>query len=303
MVSGSGEAPRYSHDGGRTWAETETRAALGQEDNFSHKMGSRRPLRPGAEARPTATSGSRSAASTSASRGTAAPAASGPASSSTAATPAASASTRPTGRPSPRRSRTAARLYPDRRRLLGERPDRRPRRSVSQPGGQIVAAIDNKQHISGGGTVIHPSGRILTLQGNVSGKRVPCIMQPRATIARRHPGRKGDRSARSPARRSSTPSTPNTAFLGMYRADNLDAATLSGITFTDITYGFLGASGAGGTTAIFGATKDKTDKVIRRSTDRGASWTPWATATAGFRPVDPTRSLPSARIIRRGSTR
>ena len=40
VVSGSGEAPRYSHDGGRTWTETQTSAVLGQEDNFSHKMGS-----------------------------------------------------------------------------------------------------------------------------------------------------------------------------------------------------------------------------------------------------------------------
>ena len=117
---------------------------------------------------------------------------------------------------------------------------------VSQPGGQIVAAIDNKQHISGGGTVIHPSGRILTLQGNVSGKRVPCIMQPKGDDPLGDILVVTDAVSTISGEAQLDPSSPNTAFLGMYRADNLDAATLSGITFTDITYGFLGASGAGG---------------------------------------------------------
>jgi len=82
------------------------------------------------------------------------------------------------------------------------------------------------------------------------------------------------------------PRDPSTAFLGMYRAERLDAATLGGVTFTRIAYGFLGASGAGGTTAIFGTSKDKADRVIRRSVNRGAGWTGWASASASFRPVD-----------------
>lgn len=288
VVTGSGITPRYSHDGGRTWAETVTKPALGQRDNFSDNMGSgdHYGLVPKPDDRNVWFAQRNQHLGISRDGG---------------------ATFEWTGRFYDGSHTRDIGFHPTDWQVFAQSQQDRslvytatagdyfvddqvggPSDSASLPGGQIAAAVSNSAHISGGGTVIHASGRIISLQGNVLGKRVPCIMQ-----------RKGDdpvgdilvvtdalSTLSSVAQLD--PGNPDSAFLGMYRADNLGAASMSGITFTDISFGFLGATGAGGSTAIFGTSKDKTDKVIRRSTNRGASWTAWATASASFRPVDPT---------------
>lgn len=287
LVTGKGIGTLYSHDGGTTWKESTTNPALGQEDNFSHKMGNadHYGLVPKQDDRNVwfAQRGQHLGISKDAGR-----------------------TFEWTGRFYDGSHTREMGFHPtDWQAFAQSQQDRSlvytatagdywvhdqiggPADAVTRPAGQIAAAIDNKQHISGGGTVIHASGRVITLQGNVSGKRVPCIMQPKGDDPLGDILVVSDAISTISDAAELDPSNPDSAFLGMYRADRLDAASMSGVTFTDITYGFLGASAAGGSTAIFGTSKDKTDRVIRRSTDRGASWTAWAEAEASFRPVDP----------------
>lgn len=291
VVSGNGSPPRYTRDGGRTWRETVTNPALGQEDNFSHKMGSGDHY--GLVAKPDdpqvffAQRGQHLGISRD-----------GGATFDWTGKFFDGSHTRDIGF-HPSDWRVFAQAQQDRslvytatagdywlNDLIGG-----PQDPVSMPGGQIAAAIDNGQHISGGGTVLHPSGRILTLQGNVSGKRVPCLMQPRGNDPMGEILVVADAVSTLSSVAQLDPHDPNTAFLGNFRADNLDAPELAGIGFTRFAYGFLGATGAGGTTAIFGTSKDKTDRVIRRSVNRGTGWTGWATASASFRPVDQTPAI------------
>lgn len=287
LATGNKVGTLYSHDGGKSWKGSTTNPALGQEDNFSHKMGNadHYGLVPKQDDRNVwfAQRGQHLGISKDAGRtfewtgrfydGS---------------------HTREMGF-HPTDWQTFAQSQQDRSLVYTATagdywvhdPIGGPADAVTRPGGQIAAAIDNKQHISGGGTVIHASGRVITLQGNVSGKRVPCIMQPNGDDPLGEILVVSDAISTISDTAELDPSNPDSAFLGMYRADRLDAASMSGVTFTDITYGFLGATGAGGSTAIFGTTKDKTDRVIRRSTDRGASWRAWVEAGASFRPVDP----------------
>jgi len=287
VVTGNGVTPRYSHDGGRTWAEAKTTPALGQESNFGHKMssGDHYGLVPKPDDRNVWFTQRNQHLGISRDGG---------------------ASFEWTGKLYDGSHTRDIGFHPTDWQIFAQAQQDRslaytatagdywlddriggPGDAATLPGGQIAAAIDNDQHISGAGTVIHASGRILTLQGNVSGKRVLCIMQPKDGDPLGDILVVADAVSTISDTAQLDPSNPNAAFLGMYRADNLDAAAMTGVSFTDIGYGFLGATGAGGATAIFGTTKDKTDRVIRRSIDRGASWSDWATAEASFRPVDP----------------
>ena len=286
VVTGSGVAPRHSRDGGRTWRETVSNPALGQEDTFGHKMSNGDHY--GLVAKPDdpqvffAQRGQHLGISRD-----------GGATFDWTGKFFDGSHTRDIGF-HPTDWTVFAQAQQDRGLVytatagdywlndqIGGPTD-----PDTQPGGQITTAIDNRQHISGGGTVLHASGRVLTLQGNSSGKRVPCLMQPKGGDPLGEIRVVTDAVSTISGTAQLDPRDPSTAFLGMYRAERLDAATLGGVTFTRIAYGFLGASGAGGTTAIFGTSKDKADRVIRRSVNRGAGWTGWASASASFRPVD-----------------
>lgn len=286
VVTGNGVTPRYTRDGGRTWAETVTNPVLGQDENFSHKMGSGDHY--GLAAKPDdprvffAQRGQHLGISRDG-----------------------GATFEWTGKFFDGSHTRDIGFHPSDWRVFAQAQQDRslvytatagdywlndqiggPDDPITLPGGLIATAIDNHQHISGGGTVVHASGRILTLQGNVSGKRVPCLMQPKGDDPLGDLLVVTDAISTISMTAQIDPHDPNTAFLGMYRAERLDAAELAGVSFTQIAYGFLGATGAGGTTAIFGTSKDKTDRVIRRSVNRGTGWTGWATAAASFRPVD-----------------
>lgn len=286
VVTGNGATPRYTRDGGRTWAETVTNPAPGQEDNFSHKMSNGDHY--GLAAKPDdpmvffAQRGQHLGISRDG-----------------------GATFEWTGKFFDGSHTHDIGFHPTDWTIFAQAQQDRslvytatagdywvndqiggPADPITLPGGQVAAAIENKQHISGAGTLIHASGRVLTLQGNSSGKRVPCLMQPKNGDPLGDIRVVTDAVSGISDTAQIDPNDPNTAFLGMYRAEKLDAPTLDGVTFTKFAYGFLGATGAGGTTAIFGTTKDKTDKVIRRSVNRGTSWVNWATASASFRPVD-----------------
>jgi hypothetical protein len=161
-----------------------------------------------------------------------------------------------------------------------------PKDPVGTPARLIVAAIDNDQHISGAGTLIHASGRVVTLQGNSNGNRVLCILQRKGDDPIGDTVVRTDCVSNLSEYASLDPNSPNSAFVGKYRLDNLNAAAANKIVCTELTHHFVGATGAGGATVIYGCVKEKTDKRIFRSTDRGGSWSLWHTADGSFRPVD-----------------
>ena len=276
------EAPSWSHDGGATWAEGTTRMALGQEDNFSHRFGSRDHygLLPKLDDRDTwlawrnqhlgiSRDGGRSWDWTGAFYdGT---------------------HTRAIGF-HPGDWKTFAQAQQDRALVLTQTAgdywlsDHIDKGNTY--GVQVTTAIANDQHISGSGTVIHASGRIVTLQGHAGGNRVPVIIQ----AANGHPlGNtlvKGDYVSNLSDYASLDPHDGDSAFMGKYRLEALNAPAMVDVIFTAMTHHFVGASGAGGATTIYGADKKRADKTLYRSTDRGASWTAWHVAAGSFRPVD-----------------
>jgi hypothetical protein len=161
-----------------------------------------------------------------------------------------------------------------------------PKDGNGQPGNLIVAAIGNDQHISGGGTIIHASGRVVSMQGNSNGKRVPCIMDPSGGNPIGSVLVRTDKVSQVTGFASLDPNDGDQGFMGRFRVGNLAAANPADVGFAEMERFFVGATGAGGATVIYGITNDK-DRDIFRSTDRGASWTKWHTAKASFRPVGP----------------
>jgi len=163
-----------------------------------------------------------------------------------------------------------------------------PRDNPETPAGQIVAVIGEADHIAGGGTFVHASGRIVTLQG-FHGRKVACILYPKGDDpigncrVTRHVSQINKYA-------SLDPHDGDTGYAGKFRVRNLGAAEVGDIGFTEMKYFFLGASGAGGATTIYGGTRRETPTSIWRSTDGGASWggRPWCTTSASFRPVDMT---------------
>ena len=275
------QAPSWSQDGGASWAEGTTRMALGQEDNFSHKFGSKDHygILPKLDDRNTwlawrnmhlgiSRDGGKSWDWTGAFYdGT---------------------HTRSIGF-HPTDWKTFAQAQQDRTLVLtrtaGDYWLLDQLDQGTPEGQQIATVLDWNQYLSGGSTVMHASGRIVTQQGSAH-KRVPVIMEAAngnplgAVLARTDCiSRLSEEGARL------DPHDGNVAFTGRYRVGNLGAAAMSAVSFTAMDHHFVGVSGAGGATTIFGV-DDKTDKAIYRSTDRGASWTAWHVAAAGFRPVD-----------------
>ena len=163
-----------------------------------------------------------------------------------------------------------------------------PKDKPGTPAGQIVAVIGEVDHIAGGGTFIHASGRIVTMQG-FNARKVICILYPKGDDpigncrVTRHVSRVNKYA-------SLDPNDGNTGYAGKFRVENLGAPDVDAIAFTEMKYFFLGASGAGGATTIYGGTERETPRSIWRSTDGGASWgrRPWCTTSASFRPVDMT---------------
>lgn len=152
-------------------------------------------------------------------------------------------------------------------------------------GKAITTAIDNDQHIAGGGTIIHASGRVICAMGHGIGPKVPVLLEsdgsnPVGAILVRTDVRVGWGK-----RGLLDPNDPDRGFLGTHRVTNLGAAALGDVTFADTGYQLMGLTPTGGT-ALFGVTNDKSDRLIRRSTDGGASWTDWARTTKSFRPKD-----------------
>jgi hypothetical protein len=273
----------YSHDGGATWKEGTTHPALGQEDNFSHKLASvdHGWVVPKTDDRNVfffhrdqhmglSTDGGVNVHW--AGRfydGT---------------------HTRDIGF-HPTDWKTFAQAQQDRALVLTQTggdywlSDRLDKNSPE--GQQITTAVDWNQYLSGGTTLFHASGRVVTQQGSAH-KRVPVIME----AANGHPlgallVKTDCVSSISEVGARLDPHNGDIAFTGRYRVGNLGAAAMSGVSFTAMAHHFVGASGAGGATTIYGV-DNGTDRTIYRSTDRGVSWTAWHVAAASFRPVDPS---------------
>ena len=287
------QAPSWSQDGGATWAVGTTRMALGQDDDFSHKFGSgdHYGIVPKLDDRNTwlawrnmhlgiSRDGGRSWDWTGARYdGT---------------------DTRGMGF-HPTDWKVFAQAQQDRSVVLTQTAgdywlndgiDKGNTHGVA-----ITTAVGDNQYISGGAAIIHASGRMVTLQGHVSSGRVPVIHQAAGNDPLGETLVKGDYLSRiSEYYGSLDPRDGDTGFLGRYRVGNLGAAAMSAVSFTQMAHHFVGATGAGGTTVIYGADKTKGDRTIYRSTDRGTSWTTWHVAAAPFRPVDDSpvaRGLPA----------
>lgn len=166
-----------------------------------------------------------------------------------------------------------------------------PKDKPETPAGQIVAVVGEIDHIAGSGTFMHASGRIITQQG-FHGRKVACILYPKGDDpigncrVTRHVSKVNKYA-------SLDPHDGDSGYAGKFRVGNLGAADVDDITFTEMAYFFFGASGAGGTTTIYGGTWRETPRSIWRSTDGGASWggRPWITTAASFRPVDTTPAV------------
>jgi PKD repeat protein len=280
------QAPSWSHDGGASWTQGTTNPAIGQEDNFSHGLGSSDHYGLVAKINDRMTFFAHRSQHMGISKD-------------------GGVTFDWTGRFydgshthdigfHPTDWRTFAQAQQDRGLVLTQTGGDYwlndqiggPKDQPGMPGNLIITAIDNDQHISGAGTIIHASGRVATLQGNSNGNRVLCLIQARNGDPLGDTLVRTDCVSNLSDYASLDPHDGNSAFMGKFRLDNLNAVAMTGVLCTEIPYHFVGVTGAGGSTVIYGVIKDKTDKLIYRSTDRGASWTPWRTAAASFRPVD-----------------
>ena len=101
---------------------------------------------------------------------------------------------------------------------------------------------------------------MVTLQGNSNGNRVLCILQRKGDDPIGDNLVKTDCVSNLSDCASLDPNNPNGAFVGKYRLDKLNATQMTGIACTELTHHFVGATGAGGATVIYGCIKDTADK-------------------------------------------
>ena len=149
----------------------------------------------------------------------------------------------------------------------------------------IATAANYDTYISGAGAFIHGSGRIVTHQGRASGQRVAIVMD------QTNGGLGGVYVTSAVSGLSDQaeldPNSANRGFGGKYRITSLDAASPSGVVFTEMARHFVGLTGYGGSTVIYGVDNTNDRNIYRSdSATPGASWSLWKTTSQSFRPSD-----------------
>lgn len=154
----------------------------------------------------------------------------------------------------------------------------------SGAGLQIANAVGWNQYLSGAGAMVHSSRRTFFSAGRASGNR--CIVgeevSAQGVIGAAHVYTAQVSSLSDNARID--PNSANRGYIGRFRSTNLNAGSLSGVTWTQMAYHFVTLTGFGGSTVIYGT--NTSGQVIYRSEDFGATWTAWRTCQRSFRPED-----------------
>ena len=154
----------------------------------------------------------------------------------------------------------------------------------SGPGLQIANAVNFTQYLSAAGAMIHSSRRTFYSVGNATGKR--CIVGQElsaggvvgsAYVYTEQVSNLSDCAAIDP-------NSANRGYIGRFRSSNLNAGSLSGVTWTQMARHFITLTGFNGNTILYGA--DPSGSVIYRSVDFGANWTAWRTVQRSMLPVD-----------------